>query len=263
MGYWTPISSNANEVYDSARESISPDGETNASVQLDVPYDERIAIVQDLATNFRLWPKGDLSNIPRVTSVRVSKLIGKVEFPSTESFVYELARLDVEYSTSTAGEEKDGTLLYTETVEPSLEFLTLDPVDFLWSPSLNQLTEAEAPGKQIHGLTIKRTTYRVATIPPETYTLIGSVNVANYNSKLLDQTFAPETLLYRPPNLLRSFSTTGTKGWTVQTSFMYKPEGWNTFWRAESGSYEEMIVNVEGFPTYKNYPLKDFSALLY
>ena len=119
----------------------------------------------------------------------------------------------------------------------------------------------QSPGRLIRGLTISRTLYQVTALPIALITSIGKVNDADYISALLVLTFAAETLLYTPPNMNRTITTAGDKGWTVNMKFMYKPDTWNKFWRSTTQAYEAIFI--AGGIEYKNYPLADFSSLLF
>ena len=111
----------------------------------------------------------------------------------------------------------------------------------------------------------------MATIPAGIFSFPGTVNDANYTDLILGYTFLPETLLFLNPVVSRTIRTNGDSGWNVQTSFAIKENGGhNNFWRLDGGTegeggWEPFYVATNDTPDvfYRNYPLADFSALLF
>jgi len=174
-----------------------------------------------------------------------------------QTCVYTDALVTVNYSSK---EEVD---LVSETLTPNVEFITADHKQFRWgSATGDPLLENEAPGYRMYSLTLERTLYKVSSVPASILTLPGTVNNATYSSTLLGLSFATETLLFQPKSLNRTITTAGSKGWDVSVAFLFKPEGWNKFYRAKTQTYEE-IYHVEAGGVHKNYPLASYAAFLY
>jgi hypothetical protein len=169
------------------------------------------------------------------------------------------ALVSVGYS---SGEETD---FISESLEPTVEFVTLDYKNFRWGAANgDEVKEGEAPGKLVRSLSLVRTIYHLASIPTDVLDLVGSVNDTAYASTLLGLTFPAETMLFSPPSMDRTITTAGTKGWNLAMRWMYKPETWNKFWnaRANPAAYQRMYT-VDPGTVYNSYPLEDHSNLLY
>lgn len=243
------------EEYNTVRESWNLDSVT-AEVTLRCAWANRHLLIADLIGNQRSWPHGGFASPPKASSA--SLVAWDTAYTSVgQSITYVDALVKVRYT-------HDAEDLISESIEPTADFITLDWKRFRWGAANGDaLTEAEAPGKLRRGLSLVRTLYKVA--PPlstKLLTEIGKCNDAQYVSALLGLTFDEETLLFCPPHLTRTIRTDGSDGFNLTMKFMYKPEGWNKFWRAKNQAYEE-IFNVAGGPAYKNHPLGDFSDFLF
>lgn len=243
-------------------------GVGTARVVLRCSWADRHAIVEDILGNRREWPHGS-GEKPR------AHRIGVVPAPSCDGNVvlgqcisYDEALLTVDYSTDT---EED--LVY-ESLEPQIEFITLDYKQFRWgSASGDPLIEAEAPGKQIRSMVLNRTLYDVeGPLPNSLLTLMGTCNRDEYYSQSLGLTFAKETLLYAPPSMSRTITTNQVEGWHINFKFPFQEFGWNKFWRADTQSWERIYVAGTGGSgsgsgaagdIYYNYPLDDYSDFLF
>lgn len=226
--------------------------EITCSVVLRCAWSNRYALVADILGNRNAWPY--LAG-PRAISAAIAWDEAAPVSVSGQTASYQDALVTVNYSTN-AEEE-----LVSESIEPTVEFLTHDYRRFRWaSANGDPLLEGEAPGQQVKGLNLVRTYHKVETIPTAVLTLQGACNDAEYESDLLGLTFAAETLLFQPPNLSRSITTAGAKAWKLTLKFQYKPNGWNKFFRGKVQEWQE-IFEVEGGEVVKPYPPEDFSAL--
>ncbi|MBS0266132.1 MAG: hypothetical protein JSS02_29655 [Planctomycetes bacterium] len=75
--------------------------------------------------------------------------------------------------------------------------------------------------------------------------LTGKVNAHEFEGK------APETLLLMGPE-----GSTSQKSWDLL--FVYRPEGWNTFYNASTQTWETVVLSTTGNPIYEP---ADFTAL--
>jgi hypothetical protein len=226
----------------------------DATVTLRCDYADRYNLVADIIGNQRAYPY--VTNGPRAATASI------VPFPSAplaevgQGMLYKDALVTIGYSM----ESKN---LVSESLEPSTEFLKLDHKGFRWGAADGEpLLEAEAPGKLVRGLNLVRTLYFVpAPLPIALLTSVGHTNETAYTSALLGLTFEPETLLYGSPVVARTITTANVEASTITLKFMFKPDGWNKFWRQKTQEYSTIFV-ANG-DEYKNYPLGNFSDFLY
>lgn len=149
-----------------------------------------------------------------------------------------------------------GQILTTQTIEPNAEFMTLDHSQFKWGSSGGvELEPNESPGQLHIGFDYILTQQGLSAVPFHVINYPGTVNAGEVTAILLGLSFASETLLYNPPNVVPG-SQLGT--WNVSYRFSFRKSGWNKYWRSESQSYESMF-NENG--QYRSYPLVDFSII--
>jgi hypothetical protein len=247
------------EEFDSYKEDFSVDGGPSASVVLRCKYSDRYALADDLLSNAATPPQmAGFAKPPQARRCGIRPFTGdEVANPFSvdgQVILYAEALVTVEYSTQVMD-------LVSESIEPTAEFLIQDYRRLRWGSAVGEpILEAEAPGRLYQSCNIVRTLYYVANVPPEVLSLVGKVNDAPWVSGLLGLTFDTETLLYQPPNVGRKIATNGSDGYTMATKFTYKPQGWNTYWRAKTQSFEQQYI--VGGAVYKQYIPDDMSALL-
>lgn len=175
---------------------------------------------------------------------------------------YEDAILDVDYGTPERHKEGGGGAgnLYTESIEPQAEFITLPYSKYRWASSGKNLLPDDAPGKLHLNLDYILIRYGVAAIPSYSFDLVGKTNDAAFDTLMYGKTFAEETLLFNPPSFNRRvMSDMTTEGWDVTSRLSYNSDGWNKFWNGKI--YDTIEERVSGDP-YKNFPPDDFSVLV-
>jgi hypothetical protein len=173
--------------------------------------------------------------------------------------VYEHAEVTVVFNIGQGPETQN---LISESLEPTVEFLTQDYRKFRWdSGSGDPIQEEEAPGKLVRGLKYVITLYDRTSIPGDCIDLPGSVNQDQVTAQLLGMTFPAQTLLFEGCNLQRKFKTDGTGLWNVTLSFAYRTSGWNQFWRAATSQYESLYLASDG-SAWDSYPPASFDNLL-
>lgn len=229
-----------------------------AKVTLRCAFADRFLLMADLIGNNRVWPNGGFVIPPMVqnaSSVPFNSQYGVVG----QAIVYDHALVTVNYSHKIVD-------VFSEALEPTAEFITVDHLQFRWgSPEGEMLLPDEAPGFLLRSCNLVRTLYNLPSLPANLLSLTGMSNDADYTSTMLGVTFAEETLLFQPPMPSRTFTTTGTVGWTLQMKFSYKPEGWNKFWRPSMGTGEggwDEIHHVKG-GRYKPHPPANFAVYLF
>jgi len=172
--------------------------------------------------------------------------------------LYEKAQLTVEYGRP----EKNTGLLISESLEPAVEYLTLDFEDFRWAADATKtLQENEAPGKATYSAYYVITRYEVAVIPYAVLDLMDTVNQYSVVAPTLGLTFDSETLLYSPPVMSRNVTVDDIEAWNLTFRFAYKKAGWNTFFRQETGGYVRMYHKDDLVNPHLNHQLADFSPL--
>ncbi len=172
--------------------------------------------------------------------------------------LYEKSRLTVEYGRP----EKNTSLLISESLEPAVEYLTLDFEDFRWAADATKtLQENEAPGKAHYSAYYVITRYEVAVIPLAVLNLMDTVNQYPVVAPTLGLTFGAETLLYSPPVMSRNITVDEIEAWNLTFRFAYKKTGWNVFFRQETGEHERIYHESDLVNPHLNHQLADFSPL--
>lgn len=253
MAVYSPVIT-CYEEFGTYKEGASRTGSPTGAVDLRVPWANRHALMTDLLANSRPWPHGAYTKPPLANSCAIKPFL-TTSATDGQTITYDDAIVSVVYN----HEARD---LVSETLEPTSDFITLDHRFFRWSAANGEpLKQNEAPGKLRRGLNLSRTLYNVASpLSTQLLTSVGGVNNAEYVSSLLGLTFPIGTLLFTPPNLKITVDTTGTDGFTVAMKFMYRPEGWNKYWRAKSQVYDTIFI--VGGSAYKSYPEVSMSDLL-
>jgi hypothetical protein len=252
------------EVQDSVSENLG-EGFESASVQLMCAWADRHDVVAEIVGGYYIWPyAGAFIKPPYATSAAIKPFGGKALGVTSGAINYDKALITINYSHRDGEDPED---LYSESFEPTCEFLTLDYKKFSWANDTadgpaDALLEDEAPGQLLRGANLVRTIYKLDTLPGALLTCFGCVNQDSYVSATLGLTFPAETLLYSPPALDRTRKADGSGAWDVQVSFGIKPNGWNKFWRSKTQDWAEMWDN-EAEQIYKSYPTGDFSSLLF
>lgn len=245
-----------NEIADSQQEGVSLKGGQTATVKLICTWENRHLLQADLVGNQRPWPHGGFTVPPICVSTTCVGLPGTAFYQDGQAGYYAEAEVTANYST-------DIVDLISETLEPNTEFLTLDYKRFRWGAANGlPLLEGEAPGILYKNMNIVRTVYNVPELPAAILTCMGCCNVASYSSAMLGLTFPAETLLFNPPSPTRTITNMSSGNWTLGLKFSYKPNGWNKFWNAKTQTWLRFYEVTSGL-VYNNYPLADFSDLLY
>lgn len=249
---WGTGAVTCSEEKDTAVENISLTAGLSASVTLRCAYTNRAAAAADIIGT--AWPKSGGTNKPVATSIAI-RHVEATSSTDGSGIIYEDALLDVTYS---SGEITD---LISESIEPQTEFQIQDHKKFRWgSGTGDPLTEKEAPGKIIRGLSLVRTYYQLSSLPTLMLTAPGGVNDADYNSAILGLTFEEETLLLGDPVSNRVIDASGDYKYNLTLKFSINNQGWNKYWRADAEEYQEIYVAGETDP-HKSYPPTDFSSL--
>ena len=230
-----------------------------AGVTLNCAGSDVIGLIADLVGNRHAFPPMSAFTNPPVAIGASAVPLATQAAVLTGAYVYDYpyAKVKVTY-----GIDK-GSDFITESFEPNVEFNILDYRRFNWTNNNGDaLLEAEAPGKQVYGMNLVRTIYKIDSIPSLVIDGVGHVNVAAFTSAILGLTFPIETLLLLPGSATRTIKTTGDYTQNLTMKFAYKKDGWNKYWRSKTSSYESIYEKASG-SIYKSYPTIDMSDLLY
>lgn len=254
MGLYSSVT--CYEVTDSFSETADIQNGFNFSVELQCAASDRFSLMSDILENSNPYPKFTGFNIfPSTCSARPLGGEKNASFSGQEILYTGDAIVRVNYSTLNVE-------LASESLEPYINYQTLDNRFFRWASNNGPLVEeGEAPAQINMGLNIMRTRYRLSAIPTAVLTCLGGVNQSPYASSSLGLTFAAETLLFQPQNISRSFTTFSSVGFTCTLKFQFNPNGWNTYWRSATQAFESMYYYGGGGSRYIQYPLLDFSTL--
>jgi hypothetical protein len=255
------------ELANSVTENYDPEKGISAVATVLCPWDNREQVVSVILLNRLPYPRLPLAGaLARTASVRPLEsqnlADGSLHNP-------ELAQITINYNQLDATDSTDpeNIQIFSESLEPSAEFQTLDYRKFRWGSSSGKpLTAEQAPGKLVIGMDYVQTRYNVDEIPAIVLQP-GQVNNAAITAQLLGLTFPVETLLYQNTQPSRTISTTGDNLWTMASRFSYRPNGWNKFWNEgkTGGAGWDVIYakdNAGAWHEYKNFPPGDLSTIL-
>lgn len=182
--------------------------------------------------------------------------------PNSQLTSYEFAVLTLTFRSANPNDaiEINGRFI-TETLEPTAEFMTLPHEDFAWgSTTGTELTEREAPGRLMVGMDYILSVHQAVSVPMATLTLPGHVNDGVVVAETLGRlAFPQETLLYNSPTVVKTTDIDGNATLQLTYRFTYRPNGWNSWWRTKSKSYERIFHKETG--EYFNFPLGNFLEL--
>lgn len=196
---------------------------------------------------------------------------------------YPKAIVTIDFADAVGISGSDPTDLYSETIEPWVENIPLAVRDLSGRPTyawrlaggtaFYPLDDKEAPVRTTRGAAYTLTRYRQASIPSAAFTLTGKVNASAVTSLTLGYTFEAQTLLFSPPTLQRTTTTSGSEGWDITYKFLYRPNfdtttgaalGWNYFWRARGENFAQISkLKEDGTEDFISnpYPTGNFALL--
>lgn len=237
----------------------------SADVQLKCAWSQRTGILNNILLTPLEWPYQP-GNAIYAVSGSIKPFTGEKGTIDGSGYAWDEALLSVHFETLAVGDDPGGgggQVIYSESIEPTAEFLTIPPTDFRWgSATGTALKQEEAPGRLEIGLDYIVTFYKMASVPAWVLTLINKTNNASVVSASLGVTFGAGTLLFNPPKISRSVSLGGSGAYTIQTRYTYKASGWNYFYRAETGTYVQMYHKDGGGSPYLNFATADFSGAI-
>lgn len=234
---------------ESEANSFSYKDTSSATVTLRCAWADRFTVLEDILFNGGTYPylPGALMYAQEGSCVPAS---GQA-LNDGEGLTYEHALVTIKY-TNDKDDNGSGDII-SESLEPHVEFMSLDPAEFRWgSASGDALNAEEAPGRLIVGFDYVQTEYNLVTLPTTIITELGKCNSGTIAASLLGISFAAETLLFASATPSRKIDSAGNAKWTLAKRFSFRPTEWNKFWRGKTQSWES--IYIAGGSIYRNFP---------
>lgn len=273
------------EIHGSRRESWREDGIT-CQRGLKCAWDDRHQLALDLRGYLRNDGAGVTFQNPQTFPGLGNCFVSSIEIqpfnPGPQASVidqtileYEFVELTVTYANigniSTEDPVHDDEaeasteVLITESLEPTVEFLTLPNRKLFWDTGAeqsDQLQVDESPGFQIRMMEWIYTIHFMPFIPADAMDLQGFVNDATLTSPSLGKSWAAETLLYFGASPSRQITSQGIQAWEITYRFGIREQGWNNYPKAGVDGFTFQPIYKDGGDRLINYPLADLSSLL-
>ena len=258
-GFATPCT----EMAGSPQEAVTLDS-FRATVRLRCAWTNRIALANEAAL-FHRYPRMLYARCKSITVAPMPE--NGPNGVDSIGLTYESAIVQLEYVFDKDTPDESGSDLFSESIDPTAENLTLDPANFWWKSGGEALKDNEAPARLLKGLDYVLTLYNRPSIPTAAFALVGFVNDAPFATRTLGKVWLLGTLLFNPPNCQRkvTMGPTPSLTWTTTYRFAYKPDGWNKFWnpRKAGGAGNDNLRCWRGgaIVDYDQYEAGDFDAL--
>ena len=271
------------ELDGSPEETLTEDGQFEVERTLLCAWSDRWTLARDLRG---YWTYDNVRDVavrhspqpyPHATGVSVESVgmkgFGRIDADAdlgTAVAAYEGAVLAVHYALpedkDPNDEEDEGRRLYRERLEPSVEFIQMEPRLIGWGVD-EPIDPVFAPKVQMRSLTWIIEREHLPRLATSIKSLIGYVNSDAIVSPTLGFNFAAETLLYEPPDLSREATmiedAVNVGLWHATFTLHYQSNGWNKFPKNTATGIEwgDLINYVTG-EVMTPYPSAVFSTLL-
>ena len=229
-----------------------------------VDWDDRIALMDELRGRVVQGPILVERTVPHRFPERPSAIcfevsiepFGGVRADSTkQNRKYEAAKIKAVYFVPDSvnfpsPDEEPQNVLISESLEPSVEFLTIPKTDMFWDDTPKtagvtpiEVADVEQPGKQNIQVNWVYTIHQVENFPLDSFDNLGKVNQKDVTSVRLNKTFKKEELLFSGLTTRREITQDGAQAWSVTYTFSWRnlPDskhvnadpktGWNLFLR--------------------------------
>lgn len=189
----------------------------------------------------------------------------------TTRATYRTALVTVNYDTpdfnpGEAGSPNDPDAFITETLTPSVSFLSMSPVDAFWDNAQTQRLDYQTPlaipvGQMEYVYQRRRFP---DPIPSQMFSFVGHCNSATVTSTRLNYTFPAETLLYvgsefSRETILLNDGTQSIKAWDIKQRYKYRSFSWNKFYK-KGTSTPQNIYDSAG-AVIRPVPTADFTLI--
>lgn len=218
---------------------------------------------ETIGTNYPYSPQSGA--FAKTITVKSFGQQGKKNIGNNSSYAtYPVAICTINYETPQPGGGPDTAPIIhegfriSESLEPTIEFITLDPAKFQWGIGTTgkALASGEAQGFQVRGMEWIFTKHARPPLSASILGLVGKCNNAPLASPSLGLTFAAEQLLFHAPQIAR----VADNAFDVTYRFTVREQTWNKYWRAETGQFE--FVYLRGSSTaFKSYPPVNLGVL--
>ena len=221
----------------SPREQWRSDGTFVAKRILKCDWDDRYLLISDIgASGGENYPH--LPQIGATASAAEVTPIGQ-SFPSGNILIHDVAWVEITYIWSPFTPTWVGGVLVSEKIRGGMFNLRLDPERLLWEDN-EPIDQTDAPDFPVAVLYYDLTLHQVTSESPLVYSLIGSSNANIVTAYLLNFSAAVEKLLYSSVVVRKSVGLGITDKMDVTQSFIYKPQGWNRWFRSKTNSWERV-----------------------
>ena len=267
------IEDDVQEITGSRAESETWNGAFTASRKVLTPWSTRASAMTAILT----WPGQVYPGRAGVYAKSVScRPVPAEEQGSGAWASYEYAELTINYKSPTpfdplADDSGPSTIVFSESIEPTSEFMRLSSTGLTWFSDDVALTAGEAPGRLECGFNYVFTRYQWAPSSGQVadiLSLVGTVNGADVTSIVLGATFPSETLLFIDPSFQREWNSAGNNTLTGVFRMAYRAKinpsegGWNQVWRPNKagGAGYDKIKDETGSQLLL-YPHGDFTKI--
>lgn len=251
------------ELHESPTEQVTSDG-FQAVRRLKCRWSDRIKLMNMLVG--QTWAQGGTGGSEKIVVAlpheypanpyAVAREVGLVPFGASGSdpfeglsvASYEHALLTVTYRTAQGGESQpqpDDTLIFTERLEPSVEYVTVAATNLSWTLGGPPIDPQEVPGIPVRLLDYTIDVRNVVSFADAAILSPGVCNAQAVIAKLINKTFPAETLLYHGFFPTRVTTASGNQLWNGEYRLTYKKDGWNKFWRS-GGAAPQPLYNGAG-----------------
>jgi len=165
-------------------------------------------------------------------SVNISPFGGSRKDGDTSFCTYEKARVTLNYKSISGAEQgSPGGTLYSESLEPVTEYLTMPSAAFQWHDDtvltgVVPIDDMEAPAMRVFSGNYKITYYNLASVPTSILSLADCVNDAAITARSIGLTFGQHTLLLQLPVTSRSVKIGSANRWQVDLTLTYRAATW-------------------------------------
>ena len=233
------------------------------SVTLRCPWENRYDLVNVL--NGARWPNALNNNgAPRATGFQIEGdgKPGDLVNSDTQVYSYIDALVTVSYEQVTVSTDPDPDTpfdFYTETIEPTIEYLRFPHQLLFWPAPAppaggigpvgrpTPLSPEQTPGFPVYRERYTRTYIGITGIPAAFTDLQNHINTNPIPSPLLGITYPPRTILYGNRRISYNLKTDGTQSANLSLDFTYRQETWRKYWNFELQDFLE-IQTLDGTP---------------
>jgi len=260
-------------------------GVTSAKRIVQCVWTDRIQLAKEFIGYIEQFGSDFITHRPHVydevSSLLIAVSVDMIPFarlstPTTEGFnTYDTAQLTVSYEvrqSEEAPEEEEekeapeygGTVLISESMEPSSEFITLPTKNLFWGKGDDKeaIDTLDAPAKVNSMIEWVYNIRNATIIPINVWSIVGKINKEACSRSAYYAPYPKGTLLCGNPTIRRELTAEGYK-YDITYRFLYKLTGWNHFPRVSKSGGEISYERITDGTNDKNiYEEVSFAGLL-